>query len=297
MKMRQSLLNTAQTCQHRLAYYLDPNIPYTGGVVRAMGTAIHAAHEAYYTHRQQTGEIHTTPELGLEWIEAATLAFDGEVEKVGESFDWVYQPETSREALRMMDRKGALAMIGQAIRTYHKEGHYWGEDYEVLAVEWYFDRPFTSHDDWSLSGTLDLILRESSTGKVLLVDHKNVKKKPQKGKYSAHKTPQASFYLHAVNEWMDEIGLRVPERPTFWYDVLAFDGSGFWRSQEQRTIHQIEATMTEAGMLASLIDRGGPYMPNVQSFLCSKAYCDFWSLCPFGETLHDNPQPTGATSR
>jgi len=290
VKMRQSLLGQAHSCHHRLQYILDPKIPYTTGVVRAMGTAIHAGHEMYYTHRQGGGDAISAPNYVRQWQECAIAAFDHEVERGGDSFDWVYQPQTARKQLLVLTRDDAVQTICKAIAFYHDNEHYWPEEYEVLAVEWYFDMPFPHHDTWTLSGTLDLILRHSATGHLKLVDHKNCKDKPRADKYRAHKTPQAAFYLWAVDRWLEELNVRPPERPLFVYDALAFDGSGFWRIEEARTLLQIEATMTEASMLATLIDNGGPYMPNTESFLCSESYCDFWHLCPFGATLQDKPQ-------
>tara|TARA_B100001750_G_C15517046_1_gene608145 strand:+ start:1279 stop:2178 length:900 start_codon:yes stop_codon:yes gene_type:complete len=289
-RMRQSLLGTAHSCQYRLNYVLDPNVPYTTGVVRALGTAIHAGHEAYYANRQETGDVVSSPDQVQEWKNAAFRSFDSELSKVeGVVFDWVYQPKTARKEYLRLDRSKAKEMIGRSIDLYHDKEYYWDEDHQVLAVEWDFNLPLEGFEDWDLSGTLDLLLRHIPTGNIKCVDHKNVKAPPAKNKYAAHKTPQAAFYLHAVSSWLQELGIETQEAPTFWYDVLAFDGSGFWRFEEVRDQQQIAVTISQAEMLATLIDKDGPYLPNTESFLCSESYCDFWHMCPFGDTLHKQP--------
>ena len=88
-KMRQSTINSALGCQHKLTYILDPTIPYYNSVVRGMGTAVHAGHEAYYNHRKQTGEIETDVRP---WLEAALKSFQDEIERAGDRFDWRLEP-------------------------------------------------------------------------------------------------------------------------------------------------------------------------------------------------------------
>ena len=97
-----------------------------------------------------------------------------------------------------------------------------------------------------------------------------------------YKTPQAAYYLGVFHE----LGLAEPDANLrFVYDVIALDGPTFHRIEEPRSETQIAATKLQSEMLADLIDAGGPYLPNTESFLCSQAYCDHWDICPFGAAL------------
>ena len=278
-KMRQSTIGTAQICAHRLTYDLDPRIPYSSGVVRAIGTAIHAGHEAYYQHRKETGEFFGNIRP---WIERALDVFQGEIDRDGDRFNWQFQPKTARSDEIILKFEEAAMKMGSAISFYHQNEHYWDAGYEVLGIEEQFDLPWEGREDWVRHGTIDLILRETKTGDVILCDHKNSLAKPLADKYRAYKTPQAAYYLGVFHE----LGLAEPDANLrFVYDVIALDGPTFHRIEEPRSETQIAATKLQSEMLADLIDAGGPYLPNTESFLCSKAYCDHWDICPFGAAL------------
>ena len=313
-KMRQSLLNTATICQQRIPYDLDPEIPYSSGIVRAIGTAIHAAHEDYYRGRMSPmSEPAACDDVGA-LVKVAHRSLWDEIERADENFNWTFRPQSSRQDEVVLNMGQALDMISSAVRYYHAAGLYWPDEYRVLAIEHTFNLDWPAHPDWVLHGSPDLILEHVPTGDVLITDHKCVLKKPQVDKYAAHKTPQAAFYLHALAElgevrstlYTDLTGRNV----RFVYDVLlmecatvmqdwvaekaAKEAAGkkvpaepvvFWRIEEPRSADQIAATMDQASRLADLIDAGGPYMPNPESFLCSAAYCDHWNRCPFGATL------------
>lgn len=301
MKMRQSLINTTGVCAHRLTWNLDPSMPYQGGVTRAIGTGIHAAHESYYNHRKETGEVENL-DLIPNWIRSAVEAFDHEIEKTGDSFGWQLQPKNTRQNQIILDYEGAVALLTKAVTYYYENACYWPAEYEVVAAEWTFDHPWDEHPNWVLHGTLDLLLRHwHNRDQLTLVDHKNVLNKPYVNKFDANKSAQAAFYLHAVDTVTpDSTSLR------FVYDALAMDVDKFlnatnkkgepdpvvpfWRMEAPRTQEQIDVTLAKASMVADLIDSGGPYLPNPESNLCSAAYCDYWDRCKFGATLRNNPR-------
>ena len=65
----------------------------------------------------------------------------------------------------------------------------------------------------------------------------------------------------------------------------------FERRWAPRTQAQIDATLERGKDLATLIDQGGPFLPNTESFLCSPHYCDHWEICPYGSTLNFTDEP------
>jgi hypothetical protein len=287
MKMRQSTLNSALGCAHKLTYMFDPTIPYYNSVVRAMGTAVHAGHEAYYNHRKETGEVHTEVRP---WLEAALVSFQDEIERAEDRFDWRLEPakphlKTPKKEV-LLDFDSAARKIAAGLVHYHANKCYWPEGYSVLAAELSFDLPWEDKEDWIRHGTIDLVLTEDATGDVILVDHKTSKAPPKAGKYSAASTPQASYYLDAFQR----LDLVDPFASIeFVYDVLTLNPPGkepkFDRIREPRSPAQIKTVQMQAELLIDLIDAGGPFMPNTDSFLCSQMYCDYWDRCPYGSTL------------
>lgn len=287
--MRQSTINTAQICQRRIEYDLDPTIPYSSGIVRAMGTALHSAHEKYYRARMAGGPVEADIEV---LIRAACDSLDHELSRAGENFNWIYQPATARKDLRVLNKTEAREMMAGTLRRYHGDGCYWPAEFKILAVEVAFNFEWPQRPSWIRHGTIDLVVQDP-TQYVWGVDHKHSLSKPQKDKYSAHKTPQASYYLQALSE----MPALIPEDASglgFCYDVTLMDAGEakegaevFWRRQEVRTADQIAATMSHAEQVADLIDAGGPFLPSPDSFLCSAAYCDHWNRCPFGAAFHN----------
>jgi|1_EtaG_2_1085319.scaffolds.fasta_scaffold01043_13 hypothetical protein len=289
--MRQSTINNAQICQRRIMYDLDPSIPYYSSIVRAMGTALHSAHEKYYRARMEGGPLVADVDL---LVRATADSLEVELDRSGKNFNWMYQPATTKKDERVLTKAEALEMMAGTIRYYHAAKCYWPAGFEVLAVEVTFNFEWEGHPGWIRHGTSDLII-QGPNGFVWCVDHKHSLSKPQKDKYAAYKTPQASYYLHHLDEMP---GLIHPDTPRgFCYDVTLLNAAEvvaakpeaevFFRRQEVRTAGQLAATMTQAGELADLIDAGGPFLPSPDSFLCSAAYCDYWDRCPFGAAFHN----------
>ncbi len=315
-KMRQSTLNTATICQQRLTYDLDPEIPYSSGIVRAIGTAIHAAHEDYYRGRMvpMSEPAAADPSDVEGFLRVAIESLWNEVERADEHFSWTFRPQSSRQDEVVLNMGQAMDMIRSAVRYYHAAGLYWPDEYRVLGLEHTFNLDWEGHPDWVLHGSPDLILEHIPTGDVLIVDHKCVLGKPRPDKYLAHKTPQAAFYLHALAELGEIGGVSVADRNVrFVYDVLLMecatvmedwaaavqaaeeDGKRvpsqpdvFWRIEAPRSADQIAATMDQASRLATLIDAGGPYLPNPESPYCTPHYCDYWTRCSYGDKTNDS---------
>ncbi len=271
--VRQSTVNTATDCGQKLAYSLDPDTPYGSGVNRGMGTALHAGHEVYYAGRQAG----RTDLSVADYVDAAVASFDDEVAKTGDRFDWVFQPQTTRKALRVLTRDECIAMVAEVITNYHEQEWFWPLDYEVVSVEQRFLLPLegTGH---SVTGTPDLLLRAPDEY-LWGVDHKTAKDKPKKNKFSAAESVQAAIYSWAASQ------LHGTTKVAFAFDVMPWSG-GFYRVEEHRTAAQINASLQQVVLVGDLIEAKGPFLPNPSSFLCSQAYCDHWDYCPFGKVLN-----------
>lgn len=287
-KMRQSTIGSALDCTKKMSFQLDPSIPYHNGVVRAMGTAVHKGHEDYYLHRRETGELETDIKP---WVRAALKAFEEEIERAEDRFDWRVEPakphlKTPKPEIRY-DFKQASEKIAEGIVYYHQNKCYWPEGYDVIEAELQFNLPWPGRDEWLRHGTIDLVLRDTTNGQLILVDHKTSKGPKKESDYSAAKSPQAAYYLHAA-QLMHRI-LDPGDLPLrFVYDVLALTHGKtptFMRFDQNRTPKQIEAVQQQAEDIISIIEAGGPFLPNTSSFLCSEMYCDFWDICPYGSTL------------
>lgn len=258
--LRQSTLGTADTCLHRLTYDLDASIPYATGEARAVGTAYHRGLEVYYRNRSLGAAPDSVDFANI--LEQAQIAFKVESETPG--FEW------------QEGEPAALTKIERMLRSYFDEHRYWPSDYEVLGVEHTFMHPF--YDGWIVKGTVDLILRDP-TGWVVIVDHKSAKRPWKKGKESHRSTNQPSWYAHFVRRIFD-----LDHAPAFVFDVMTYGGE-FERRPAVVGPQHVTAVLAKAANLTALIDQGGPYPPNVSSFLCDARWCDHWQRCPWGEAF------------
>lgn len=261
--MRQSTLGTADVCLKRLEYYLDPSIPYVTGEARVVGTAYHAGLEHFYA-RSQTG----TP------TSAAREAFELEAEFVA---DWDGNPEA------------AWARVEGMLAAYFGGECYWPDEYEVVGTEVEFLLP-AERPGWALKGAIDLVLLDPA-GWYVIVDHKTAGKPWRKGKESARSTNQPDWYLHLWPRIAHALGLE--QRPAaFVFDVMTYDGR-FTRVPAPRTEATVAAIRAKANVVMALIECGGPYPPNTQSFLCDARWCDWWDRCPWGAAMDaDAPPPS-----
>src|SRR5690606_40269692 len=81
--------------------------------------------------------------------------------------------------------------------------HYWPENYEVMAVEMHFELPYEGMPGWTRSGTMDLVVRDMDTGRLVGDDQKFTRKQWNKKKVEPSQ-PQAAWYVAAIAEWFDE---------------------------------------------------------------------------------------------
>ncbi|HYF45465.1 MAG TPA: PD-(D/E)XK nuclease family protein [Acidimicrobiales bacterium] len=298
--LRQSTLGTADTCLKRLEYDLDPRIPYGTGEARAVGTGYHAGLECYYRWRQ--GEevggqcptrddsfAYSDPDLErflMACIFAAAIeAFDREANTDGFQFD----PESSRDR--------AVQKISRMLEEYFlSQRCYWPAGYEILAVEQEFLYPAPANrPGWAVKGTVDLILRDPN-GWLIIVDHKTATRPWKKNKHEARQTNQPAWYLHHVRLLCTDPDTGEMPNVAFVFDVMTYDGK-FERRPASRQGHEVAAVIVKAEHVMGLIERGGPYPPNVGSFLCSRRWCDHWLYCPFGEAMETGqgvPLPVAA---
>lgn len=273
--MRQSIVSSADVCLKRLEYLFDPDLPKRGSVSRGIGTGVHAGFAHYYTQRMVDGVF--LPARDGSITDAAIEAFDADLAEA-EIYDWTLTPPGYRTKLEVVDRDGAIRYITDAITAYFSQKLMWAEEYEPVAVEIQFDFPFDGLADWRQTGTIDLVLKRPEGG-YRLTDHKTSKRKWDKKKYNAT-TPQAAYYLDAWRK------LGHEAETDFYYDVINIMDGSFQRLPAPRTEAQIQATLERARDLARLIDKGGPFPPSPDHYLCSPYWCDYWSVCPYGETLN-----------
>lgn len=276
--LRQSTVNSADICGKRVEFQLDENLnlPRRGSVMRTAGTGYHAGVAEAYIQLKGGADVN-----GLQldrMIAAAIEDADRDIE-LADEFDWRYQPATSRQPEIVFNLDDLHKLVADTVTRYDTEARYWHPDrYEVLGVELGFLQPYPGVPDWQRSGTMDLALRDKETGWVHIVDHKLTRKKWYADKASAKSSVQAAWYVSAAQEIFQTPSV------TFNYDVMDL-GGGFQRFDAHRTELHIETTLARGKLLIDLIEQGGPFQPNTQSFLCNEAYCDYWNHCPFGRAL------------
>lgn len=274
--MRQSIINDAQTCLHRLDFSLLPDRPRNTSVSAAIGTGYHAGLAAAY-RRRHGGEMWVTilPDTDFFVVEAiGALAL--EVETV-DAFDWTLQAETARKQERIIDFVEASDLVEALVRRYFEHQWYWGNEYRVAAVEHHFELPWGP--TWVRTGTFDLVVADEND-RYTVVDHKTAKTKWRRGKADAYSSVQQGWYQQA---WVE---LSGSDNVTGAYDVQTLDGD-FVRWPAHRTERQRKLALKQGVAVAKIIEKGGPYPPTPDSFLCHPVYCDWWSQCEFGEGLHE----------
>lgn len=271
--MRQSTINEADICGYRTKLRLEnPDQPRKTSVARAIGTGAHAGLAAGYLSimRGEEPSLEAMVEEGVHDLEAELFLHSDVV-------DWRWQVATSRAAEEVYTFDDCVEKVTDALTRYVAQDLWWPRPrYQVVGVEQPFNMSWI--DGWDRTGTMDLVVLDSETGWYHIVDHKFTKRKWPAAKATAKASVQAAWYIDAARL------LYGTRHVTFNYDVFSFGGD-FQRIDAGRSDEQIVVTMKRAELLADLIEKGGPYQPNVQSFLCSEAYCDYWGICPFGAVL------------
>lgn len=272
--IRQSTLGSFDVCHKRVEFDRDPNIGYGTGPHRAFGTAYHAGLEAYYEGMRTGLEGNPLPSRTI--TEAVGEAFTRESQHISTwEPDWTSANEAVGHVLHLV-----LEYITK------DGGTYWLFDHDVVATEVTLFYPL-GDTGWAMKGTLDLVLRNRDTGAHVIVDHKTARRPWKKGKELFKNTNQPAWYtLFWPLVWAEANGGEVVDT-SFWFDVMSHDGRLEHR-QAPVTEAQRAAVLEKASAACRLIDNGGPYLPNTQSFLCSKQWCDHWDRCPFGAAV-SNP--------
>lgn len=267
-----SRISTADKCLTALEYSLDRRIPYVTDQTRAIGTAYHAGLEAFYSARPE------------EMMADANEKLQAESETPGFAWD---------EGSGLDD---AWLIVEGMLHTYLADECWWPDDHTVLGVEVEMLAPLRR--GWVRRGYTDLVLEHEyeempedsfdavTRKELILVDHKSARKPWKRHKESWRQTPQPSWYVDLALECFPGY-----DRYRFVFDVMTLDGK-FERREAPVSHASIEGTRGKAHRVCDLIDQGGPYPPNVGSFLCSEKWCDWWSICPFGAAFDGGEQLT-----
>jgi hypothetical protein len=267
-QMRQSFLGTADTCLKRIEHQLAMPNHYGSSEARVIGTAYHGGMEALYN------------DAGLdEALAAVKAAFAAEIAKAEPEWD------TSREQ--------ALELAEQLVYEYWVQELRWPETYKVLGVEqefWLPGEAWGLGPNWVVKGSIDLIL-QGPDGWHYIVDHKTAGKPWKKGKHSGRNTNQPAKYVQVWQQlWAWTHDGEVPN-VRFFFDIMTLDGQ-FERREAHPTMNERQLVVQKARDLATIVDRGGPFPPNQSSFLCHHKYCDFWAICPYGESFESGVAET-----
>jgi hypothetical protein len=246
---------------------------YMSGSVRATGTAYHAALELMYSWRAASSPA-TRPaddDVLTCLLAEATASFDSEFARAGEYWMWDD---------KLPNRDQAIGTITDMLRTYVNGGFEWPSTYQVYGVEVGFN--FDWKDGHTRSGTMDLVLVDPF-GAIIGVDHKTAGRMWPSGKEHPRKNNQASWYVGALKEMFPDASAY-----RFCFDVMTYAGKFDRRLVEPSDDHikAIEDKATQVALIFSWARAAGLDLPaNPGSNLCSDKYCDFWQMCPHGETL------------
>ena len=291
--MSQSIVNQADTCLKRTEYDFFHDTPVMGGVGLLIGTGYHAGNAEGYLQRMHGDphDIDKCVEAGVDAFRRG-IEFDEYKQLPVDEFNWVFQPKTYRAPLIELTPSLADGIIEQLVRAYFDQDNPWNPSFQVVAVEFSMDLPYPgAPEGWRRGGAVDLVLADDSG--YVLIDHKTSRKKWAKKKGSPT-NPQAAWYIDAWRTHANTTDVK------FVYEVMAINldpetklaNPEFERRWAPRNERQIKATLDRGRDLALLIERGGPFLPSPESFLCSPHYCDYWKICPHGSTLNftDDPQ-------
>ena len=269
MRIRQSLLGSADLCLRRAGYDLDPQYPRTASEASIRGTSYHGGLEHYYKLRRDLGEyIPITADLMDDIYAAVEQAFNEACVEYGDFNAW----ETSASE--------CLELAKGMVYRYFIDGCEWDPGYRVLEVEACFDGLDAGGHE--LSGTADLLLQRISDGRFILDDHKTAGKRWDKTKHTVRKTNQPALYVHAFSRTLD-----VPEEAfEFLFSIINVKDQ-FERRDGTPTAADITAVLSKAEYVAWQLENVPlDRLPvNTQSNLCSEKWCSYWDHCAFGANL------------
>ena len=275
---RQSTASDMIVCPERVAHKWRNPDQYRTGEAAVMGTGYHAALAAHYQARKD-GDTVTRADL----YDAARDAIEAEYARAGEHMrHWAWKPAELLET--------AWACVDHYIDGEHG----WHASYEVLAVEVECHMPARFLPglpaEWTIEFTVDLVLREPYSGRLILVDHKTSRRKWNKAYHLPVHAPQPSFYGHLFPIVFAEMsGLPIQQDVSFYFDIIQHQGYSFERRQAPIThegwlywadVLTKTARQLEAAPNAELL------VANPDHKLCDARYCDWFDDCPYGADLH-----------
>lgn len=297
MKFSQSLLDKADSCLLSMQYAIEDPRRF-GGSKRAIGTAVHAGLEHHYQFASFVDDPPTLREI-IAWSEGA---FHTEVEDGNFTWDEDYpDAEACMTAVRGILTHYFTAVLQDGPIPWNQD------DWEVIAVEVPWDFPHPSNPAIQLSSRgIDLVLRHRASGWIMVVDHKTTGKPWDEFKHHPRKKAQGPLYVWAAQKlWPDAPGYMMA------YDIIGYPNKkagkvnpAGWCRFDRRIAtpgpEHIEAALARVESAYSLYalyrdpqlnswaDRVD--LPaNPSSTLCSKRYCDFFQICPFGQRLVSVP--------
>lgn len=289
MRFSPSKLEKADNCLLSMQYSIEDDT-YFDGIVRAVGTAYHAGLEQFYSTWQRdyakAEAVYSLVSAIERGEEAGTFAWD---EKFPDA-------DAARACVEgMLDHYFTVELEDGPIPWSPK-------DWEVLAIEqpWEFPHPAPLGDELTLRGIIDLVLRHRATGWIVGVDHKTSGKGWDEWKHHPRKKAQGPLYVWAMQQ-------LYPDAPgyKFVYDIIGYPNKkagkvnpAGWCKFDRREANpgpeHIEAALARVAKAAWLYEKvrgaGMDMPPNPTSTLCSERYCDYFSICPFGQALSHLPE-------
>ena len=281
MRVHQSLLDD---CGRRMQYKLETPA-YYGGSVRALGSAYHKGLEVAYLDRMESGYF---PAPSGDLLQVYLQAAHDEFEAICLGTNTSHVSEEGRERggfvwnSKVPDLDTGHEMLEKMVRAYFENPDaWWGEEWDVIGVEQFFDLPWTMN--YTRGGSMDLALYHRPTDTVAVEDHKTAGRRWNTGKEKPRKNTQASWYGWAARE-------LYPGHSNYMvlFDIMTYSGQFERRESNPRPEHINAAAQLLFDTVVNYeVTRANDMdMPaNPSSNLCSPEYCDYWSVCPFGEAL------------
>lgn len=275
MKIRQS---TVKDCMLSMQYSIEQ--PYFhGGSIRATGTGYHAGIELLYRARMDgkpTPSVEDCIAHGWEVFDRTaelTPSHASELSRTPGNFKW---------NKTIPDRETAHGAIEVMLRSYldPATGAVYPDDWTVLGVETPFELPFSELG--TRNGSIDLVMLDPTGTTVVIDDQKTSSKKWPETKHKPRKAHQAAWYVSAAKQ------LWPAEYHRFVFSIMTYKGVFERRPSDPEPRHEAAADQLLYNTVAlyKTARANGLDLPaNPSSNLCSPEYCDWWSICPFGEAL------------
>ena len=238
------------------------------------GTGMHYAAAHNFRQKIESGVDLPVPQI----VAAAIRGFDEAVAKDGVQYS--DDEKAIGEQKSLADARGDVMSLAAAFATMQ------APDYKPIAVEEpvRIEVPRSTHD---LYGIMDLVAIELKTGRRLVVDFKNAKRK--KGAADAAESMQLTFYAagHMVKYGIPADEVRL--------DVLVKTAKGVTRQvlTEQRDAADFQVLANRINAMDQGIKAGVflPAMPG--SWWCSSKFCPYHGSCVFVNAARINAAMDG----